>query len=198
MNKSSIINFVLIVLVTILVFDKLNRPPSSDGEPVVDTVFVTRADTVYKYIAKGVKPEPIFVKTVDTIEVYVPKPTDDGYETFMDSLARRYYSKFYYSEEYNGEDVDVWIDDVVTENNILIRDIRVKNLREAYVATITLPAKQRNKVFVGGGVTLNPQRIGYELNAYLVNRHDQMFGLSYDFPNEQIEFSAAFKLKFRK
>lgn len=160
-----------------------------DGDGRVDTVFVGDTitkmwtDTIIRYRTIEI-PDTLLVEKVIRDTVWIKQVVGD------------YFSKFKYFDTIQENDVVVRIEDLVTENKIKSRSYSVQNLRQSQIITKRDP--QRNKVFVGGGVTMSGDDIGYEINGYLLNKKDHLFGVSYDPPNKTVGFNAAFKIRLRR
>lgn len=187
MNKSIAI-FVLVIISAILLFRTCRKEPINGVDEIrIDTVFVGDTNTIYltKYLTNREVVEIAITDTVrDTIRIK--------------QVVTDYYSKFRYVDSIKDKDVVVRITDLISENRILERNYSVQNLRQSVFVTTTIPYQPRNKVFLGGGVTLSGEKIGYKANVFWMNKNDQLFGLGYNPPEGSVEFTAAFKIKLKR
>lgn len=195
MNKQTIFVFILIVAVGLLLFDKFGHKRNNDNNAAdtVTTIIVYKpSDTVFVY--KTLIPLPDSIIYHDTVIQHFDS-------TQINNILNDYFSIKYYNDTMSGSDVDLVLRYVISQNKIKEHTIGIKNNRESKTITytITIPPVLRNKIFIGGGVTISPlDGIGFSVNGYLLNKNEQLYGVSYDPLNKAIGVNAAFKLRFKK
>lgn len=183
--SSNIVIFVLIVVCALLFMRTCRKDEPVDAIQV-DTVFVGDTITLYKTDTL-LKREIVNTVSLDTIII-----------TDTVKILTDYFSTFRYVDSINQKDVVLQIVDLISENKIMSRTYSLQNKRQSLFVTTTIPYQPRNKIFVGGGVTLTSENIGYKANVFWMNKSDQLFGVSYHPPAGMIEFSAAFKIKLKR
>lgn len=190
-SKSYILYFILIAIIIFLIF---NRNRLLDREVVTtitrDTI-VLPGDEHFTEITNTVK-VPV------TKYIYLQEPASE-----IDTVAivKDYFLKRGYCDTISGQEVYVIINEQLWQNKIENRDVFIKNNRSSSIITerieTTLSEKPHNKLFMGGGTSLSSDKIGFNLGLIFLNKRENIFGLSYDPINMQLNFNAYIKLRLK-
>lgn len=208
---SLITNFVLLVAVIALIrgCNGVDCPPI--GQTITrhtDTFYLPVKDTVWltqKYVPKPVKVFPVNVAQADTLPPY----TGAGVlaENCLDTVQ-------YSDEQCKDNSYSLFIDDLISGNRIIQREIKFANLtptmviHDSVTVTNTIKEKEKARLYLGGFITagygraLNPNaamlRLGGGPQALLTFPKGAAIGYGYDLYNNSHQAQLLFKIRVKK
>jgi hypothetical protein len=164
----NIIGLALIILLVILLTSKVNCNPKI----IKQKITITSSDTVTLY---------------DTLKVeipkYIPKWTErtihDTLLINVDTAAilEDYYCMYGYSDTINRDSLKLIINDIVTQNKIMSRNIKYDIVRTTKVINNNIIVKKRG-TYVGLGTIIDGGQIKYiSPEIILRTKEDLIFGL---------------------
>lgn len=178
--KNNFLSLVVIVLIAILFLQRCGGEQTSIQAPIIikDTVWVVKDSVVYS--------KPQLVKTIQSdsiIREYYRLPDTTPYHTLLSSYNQLVESYLQTNIQVDSLKIDslgyVQVRDSVSRNLVVGRSYNY-NLKYPYIKeTIYIPLKQKNQVYIGGGISGNG-RIGInQIDAGLLfkNKRDQIFGV---------------------
>ena len=193
LNIKSLFSVVLIIL-GILITSVLLKT-CDDVEKEIESKTVVIRDTTY--MPSAVIKIPEYFPVIDTTYLdttKVPKPSTDLTELTIayKKLANEHYTSLSYKDSvkltdsaYLGKDLGtVYIDDLVSENELKKRNIRYQLKYPIITTTITttntIPADKKNQVYGGFQLTGNQTSFvnGISGVVLLKNKKDLMYGIS--------------------
>lgn len=179
--KNNFLSFVVIVLIAILFLQRCGGGEhASIQAPIIikDTVWVVKDSVVYS--------KPQLVKTIQSdsiIREYYRLPDTTPYHTLLSSYNRLVESYLQTNIQVDSLKIDslgyVQVRDSVSRNLVLGRSYNY-NLKYPYIKeTIYIPAKRRNQVYIGGGIsgTLRAKINQIDAGLLFKNKKDQIFGV---------------------
>lgn len=189
MKRQPVIIFILmcviatLIAVLITVTSTRNQATPKTIKEIVSVEVLIPADTVFM--------------PADTIKVIVPQyitlPPKEIIDTAK-NCCEKFYSKYSYNDTIHSNDATLVIYEDISENLIFNRVVSIKNLRETKTITRKILPQPKSNFFIGGALTLSPDRLGYQISGWYKTKTDVLYGVSYDPPNKQIEFHIAKKL----
>ena len=182
---------ILVIVGALILFKTCKGTPPK--LPEIKTI--TKYDTTYLHspVVKVIK----YVPKVDTVyldRTKEPKPSTELAELTLqyEMLADRHYSKVEYKDTvklkdslYKNQDLGtVYVNDVVSENQLVKRDIsyelKYPVITNTTTITKTVEASKKNQFYVGGQVLGNKANFVNSANLLflLKNKRDVMYGVS--------------------
>jgi len=180
--KNNLLSFIVIILIAVLFLQRCGGGEQTTGQqaPIIikDTVWVIKDSVVYS--------KPQLVKTIQSdsiIREYYRLPDTTPYHTLLSSYNQLVESYLQTNIQVDSLKIDslgyVQVRDSVSRNLVVGRSYNY-NLKYPYIKeTIYIPLKQKNQVYIGGGISGNG-RIGInQIDAGLLfkNKRDQIFGV---------------------
>lgn len=189
-NLFSVAVIILAVLITVVLLKTCE-----DVEQEIDSKTVVIHDTTY--LASAIIKIPEYFPVKDTVYLdttRIPKPSTELAELTVQykNLANKHYESVSYKDSvklvdsaYLGKDLGVvYIDDLVTENELKTRNIRYQLKYPVITTTVTttntVQAAKKNQVYGGFQLTGNQTTFVNGINGILLlkNKKDLMYGIS--------------------
>jgi hypothetical protein len=180
-----------IALFALAVFVWMKWGPISCDRPQPEVIVQTdtiqaEPDTITVY-----KIPPPVIKYRDTT-IYRVEYLNRDVDTA--AILRDYFAKNYYSD-ITTDKKNYWIkiNDTISQNNIIYRDIQYKDLSPTQIINNKV-IYSRHKLFVGIDIIGGDQYFGFIPTIELKTKKDYLFGIGYDITNSNIQFSAKMKI----
>ena len=189
-NLFTIALVILAILITVVLLKTCE-----DVETEIESKTITVHDTTY--MPSAIIKVPEYFPVIDTFYIdtlKIPKPSTDLGELTMayKKLANEHYKSLSYRDSikltdsaYLGKDLGtVYIDDLVSENELKKRNIRYQLkypvITNTITTTNTVSAKPKNQVFAGFQLTGNQTSFVNGINGIVLlkNKKDLMYGIS--------------------
>jgi len=192
-------------LIVVILFQRACTPkcnPEIVKMPVKDTMWQKgQKDSMFKHpVMSYIPTDPKFIK--GRIVEVPGKPTIIRLPYILTNLdtaeaIQEYFVKSIYIDTLKGSNVLVAIRDSVGMNKILGRSFQIKNNRLTVENNLN---PNRNKVFVGFNLGLST-----DLNHFVagpqvsfLSKKDQLYNLSFTFPEKVVSFGLSWKIKIGK
>lgn len=168
------------LLLSLVIIERCSQRIQPPAKPIIvrDTVWVDHIGTVISapQLIKSI-PYPVdrFIKEIQ----YIP---DTNYRKLLiqyQNLLGLYLTKNIQKDSLKIDSIGyVSVTDTVTKNLISNRKFSYNLTYPTITNTITLPAKPRNQLYIGGALEGNPTSMINQINAGLLwkNKKDQIFG----------------------
>lgn len=179
--KNQFLSLVTLALVFLLLIERCDGPKPSENTPTVkrDTVYIPVQGTV-THIPSLVASIPIPVEKIIKEVKYYPDTTYLGLLKQYKEVLQLYFALNAFKDTLSIDSIgSVFVTDSVSKNLIMHRSYEYDLKYPVITNTITLPAKARNQLYVGGSVEGNANVLIDQINAgvLLKTRRDQIYGL---------------------
>ena len=178
---------VIIILISIIFFQRACSEPKIVVEKVIDTITkikidtITRLDTVYI-------PKYSYKLRVDTITKY---------DTVR--IIEEYFTKVYYQDTIlKDSNAFIVVMDTLYQNEIISRSVYSQIYPRTIYKTSYRIIDPKFKLKVGFGVGGWDDKFGASLKVLAVTKRDKTYGASYDFINNFAEVSLYWTIRFKK
>ena len=178
--QANFLSLIILLLLSLVVIERCSQKIQPPPKPIIvhDTVWVDRAGTATS-VPHLVDRVPYPVEKLTREIQYLP---DTNYKKLLaqyQNLLGLYLVKNVEKDSLKIDSIGyVSVTDTVTKNLISNRKYTYNLKYPIITTTITLPAKPRNQLYIGGGLEGNPGAIINQINAGLLwkNKKDQIFG----------------------
>lgn len=178
--KANFLSLIVILLVGLLFIDRCSEKRKPAAGPIIvrDTVWVpaTGTATSVPHLVNSI-PYP-----VDRLTKEIQYLPDTNYYKLLiqyQNLLALYLAKNIETDSLKIDSIGyVSVTDTVTKNLISSRKYKYDLKYPIITNTITLPAKPRNQMYIGGALEGNPEALINQINGGLLwkNKKDQIFG----------------------
>ena len=182
-----IVPYIIIIILMLLLF--LQRECHRCPEPTE----IVRVDTVYRYDSIPYTAPPMTPKPGTVIEQPIPAGIDSL------AVARAYFSR--------RMGIDTLVNDSlymlslrweVQENKPTLFQPTIINRQPTTIISHTPVEKAKNKVFVGFTVNRLPSDYGLSASLALLTKRENLYTVSYDLRNKDVQAGIYWKIKFKK
>jgi hypothetical protein len=200
--KSLVIAALVIIAVILLFIRQCGNSPSTPEKTIeVDTVYVhEKADTIYVP-----KPYAVYLpgKAPKAFEKWDTLYIEGFTEVDTAAILKDYYSFYVYNDEVKHKYGRTFINDTVSQNKIIGRQVTHDLIVPVVTRTITLHQPKRSAVFIGANILgneIDPLK-GYNVNLSFKTKRDRFIEAGYNqlFGGEHYySLGIKWKLSFRK
>jgi hypothetical protein len=178
--KTNFLPLIILLLVVILFIDRCSEKRKPIAQPTIvhDTVLVNHTGTTIS-VPHLINSVPYPIERLTREIKYIP---DTNYKKLLiqyQNLLELYLLKNIQKDSLKIDSIGyVSVTDTITKNLISNRNYSYNLHYPIITNTITLPAKPRNQMYIGGALQGNPGALINQINAGLLwkNKKDQIFG----------------------
>lgn len=193
MNRSYLSEFINIILIGIILFLWFTRGCGDGNSVEIKTDTITSVHYIHDTLWHQLPPRIIHTP----VKIVYKEP-----EMYFDtaSVIEKYYASMYYEEKWEDSIMDIRINDTISANEIVYRDVKYFRKTPTTVVTNLITPKETAKVKVFAGFNIGGNE--NELSSFtpeleLIMYDKRAFSVGYNLQNKSVELGVKWKISFR-